>query len=672
MKSLFAVTLPLILAAPLLGQDDKPLVLGSFENSGSVTAGYRFTSFSGYRPMYRNLFDLNSGFRILDLSLFGHAQPGANTFADDYSIVSNGIGGEPFSTTQITVRKKNLYDLRASFRQSYYYIDPNASAAVPSGVRGLLSDHNWATVRKMGSLNLLIHATNNLKFNLEYARNTRDGAVDTTRVMDYFGSPSSFGSFARANPYYLVGLVDEETNRIAAGVDYTYRDWTFHYKTGLQRFTDSFTGTNPFTGERSINTGDAVTASELLTTAKWSDYHRFSTPISEFSYNGKLLPGLKATGSYFFFDYSGPASVAMSASGQARGSTTTVFNPYSFVDNSNARLSEPNHIVDQEFTYDISDWLSMEAGYKYSRLNLTSNATFDSTSNCCGTGVTASGTTQTGTDLNQWKIGTSTANYDLLITPGKGLLVRLGMAYMKRDVEFLSNGATDPLMTLRTKTILPTLGVSWQPNKVFSIRANVDEINNGSSYTRETPHTDIGSRIVARIRPTDKLHIDNTLLVRNSKLLTADYHNRLRNNSSTITYDFNSRASGFVGFSYNSFYARSFANFLRGTAPITNVTLVDQNVERLWQGGFNIEPVRRLTVSFAGNYIRVNGLGVVLGEQALYGPMTFPYASASLSWDAKKSGKMTVQLQRTYYQEQIVTGNNFGADILLIAWTRSF
>lgn len=668
MKPLLAFPLTLALAISLCAQDDKPLMLGDFENTGSITAGYRFTSISGYRPMYQDLFDLNSGFRILDFSVFGHARSGANAFADDYSIVINGIGGEPWSTTQLTVRKKNLYELRATFRQSYYYIDPNASAPVPNGMNGLLSDHNWATVRKAGSLNLLVHATNNLKFNFEYSRNTRDGAEDTTRVMDYFGAPSSFGSFQRANPYYLVGLINEETNRVAAGVDYTLGNWSLHYKAGLQRFTDSFTGTNPFNPERSINTSDPVTANELLSTAEWTDYHRFSTPVSEFSWTGKLMPTLKATGSYFFFDYSGPASLTMSGAGLARGTSTSIFNPYSFVDNSNTRLREPNHIADQEFTWDVNGWLSMEAGYKYSRLDLTSNATFNSTSNCCAT----SALTQSGVETNQWRIGTSTVNYGLLLTPASGLLIRLGVAYMKRDVEFLSDGAADPLTTLRTKTVLPTLSASWRPSKVFSIRANIDEINNGSSYTRETPHTDIGSRIVARVRPMEKFTIENTTVIRNSKLLTADYTNRLRNNSTTLTYDFSERASGYAGFSYNSFYARSFANFVRGPSPITDVTLTDQNVERLWQAGLNVVPVHRLTLSFAGNYIRVNGLGVVLGEKALYGPMTFPYASASLSWDAHKAGKLALQLQRAYYQEQIITGNNFGSDTLLIAWTRSF
>lgn len=668
--SIAAIALALFSTA-VRAQDDKPLMIGDFENTGSVTMGYRAVSVSGYQPMYRNLFDLNSGFRLLDFSLFGKAKPDTNAFADTYSIVSSGIGGDPWSTTQLTVAKDKLYDLRASFRQSYYYIDPNSTTATPSGQHGLLSDHNWQTVRKMGSLNLLVHATNNLKFSFEYGRNTRDGGMDTTRAMDYFGAPSTFGGFSRANPYYLVGLINETTDRVAGGIDYTHGSWTLHYKAGWQRFEDSFTGSNPIANETSINVDDTTTSKELLASAQWKDFHRFSTPSSELSWNGKLLPRLKLFGSYLYFDYSGPASLAMSASGLARGSTTSVIQGYSFSDNSTANLKEPNHAIEQGFSWEANDWLSMEAAYRYNRLHVTADTVFNSISNCCGAAV-ANGTVQNGTQLNEWLIGTSTAWYDLTLTPISSLMVRMGVQYLKNDVEFRDDGIADPLATKRIRSVLPSLSVSYKPNKVFSIRGNLDQLNNGASYTRATPHTDLGSRIVTRIRPLEKFWIENTTAIQNRKLLTSNYTSHVRNNTTTLTYELNERLSGFAGFSYNSFYSQSFVNFLRGTAPITNVTLTDQEVERLWQAGLNAAPVKRVTLSFAGNFVRVNGLGVVMGEKPLYGPMTFPTASGSLSYDCPKVGTISIQLQRTYYVEQIIPGNNFGADLLTVAWKRSF
>jgi len=113
-------------------QDEpKPVSIGGFDNTGSATFGYRFTDVKGYEPKYEQLFDLNSGPRLLDFSLFGKAQEGQNRFADDYSLTLSGFGGDPFSSAQLTVSKKNIYELHADFRQSYYYWNLNDSAVLP-------------------------------------------------------------------------------------------------------------------------------------------------------------------------------------------------------------------------------------------------------------------------------------------------------------------------------------------------------------------------------------------------------------------------------------------------------------------------------------------------------------------------------------------------------------
>jgi len=120
---------------------------------------------------------------VLDFSLFGKAREGQNRFADDYSLTLSGLGGDPYSTAQLTARKNRLYDLRVNFRNSRYYWNRNDGAALPNGLNALTNTHNWATVRKLGSVNLLVHATNNLRFSFEYYRNTRDGMTWTTRSL---------------------------------------------------------------------------------------------------------------------------------------------------------------------------------------------------------------------------------------------------------------------------------------------------------------------------------------------------------------------------------------------------------------------------------------------------------------------------------------------------------
>jgi len=670
MKPLISVILALPMA--LVAQDNtKPLSIGGFENTGSVTTGYRFTDVTGYRPKYQELFDLNSGFRLLDFSLFGKAQGDGPRFADDYSLTTSGFGGEPFSSAQFTVRKSHLYDLRVNFRQSYYYWHRNDSAVLPNGLSGLTSNHDWATVRKLGSVNLLIHATNNLRFTFEYYRNTRDGVTDTTQTLDYFGSPGTWGSFARANPFYLVAPISESANRVTGGVDYTLHNWSLHYRVGYQSFSDSVNGLNASSPQRSINIDDPTTAKELANGISFSDFRKLTTPVSDFSYTGKITPKLDARGGYIFYRYRGPASLDMAFDGSARSNSSgSTDAPYLVSFSTRATDTEPNNVIDQGFTYKAKDWWDILVDYRYLRFTVDSSAQFRSDNS---NGPAFGGTTvSTGTSLDQWRVGTSTLDFNMAFTPAASLLVRTGVRLLKSDVEFIQDGLVDPGRTRRIKTAWPIGSVYYQPSKMITVRADVEEINNGTSYTRVTPHTDIGARFVVRLRPTDKFYIEDSAIVRNRKLIDTDYRSTMRNNSVTATYEFNDRISGYAGFSYDSFFASDFVNFLRGPAPITDVALRDQTVDRVWQAGVKVSPVRRLVINFTGNYIRSTGSGEISGEAPLYGPMSFPYATGSINYDVPRVGRLTLQLQRTYYIEQIVPGNNFGAKLLMIAWTRGF
>ena len=160
--------------------------------------------------------------------------------------------------------------------------------------------------------------------------------------------------------------------------------------------------------------------------------------------------------------------------------------------------------------------------------------------------------------------------------------------------------------------------------------------------------------------------------MRNRKLLATDYTSTIRITAASATYEFSDRLSLHGGFSYDSFFASNFVNFLRGPAPITNIILRDQTVNRVWSTGLRVKPMARLGIDFTGNYVRTTGQGEITGERPSYGPLKFPYATGSLYYDFPRLGRLTAQLQRTYYIEQIVSGNNFSANLLTLGWTKSF
>jgi hypothetical protein len=181
----------------------------------------------------------------------------------------------------------------------------------------------------------------------------------------------------------------------------------------------------------------------------------------------------------------------------------------------------------------------------------------------------------------------------------------------------------------------------------------------------------MGGHALVEFHPFAKFSIDNDLNVSNSKLVETSYRNNIRFNTTTASYALNERFSLFAGFSYESFYAQGEIVYIRGPAPLNNF-LRDQELNRVWQGGVAVKPTKRFSARLTGNYTRSTGVGEITGEPPAYGPVTWPLATGTVSYNFPEAGRLSVDLQRTYYIQQIVTVNNFSANLLTIRWTKDF
>ena len=339
-----------------------------------MTVGYRFDDIKGYAPMFQELSGLEKGFRLMDFNMFGEAAKGANPFADSYSLSVTGLGGEPFETGQLSVRKNRLYDFRVNWRQSYFYSNPNDNvilpiAAVGAGLsKGLTDNHDWDTVRKFGSADLAVHATNNLRFNFDYYHTTDSGPTFTTESLDFFDSPSYWGTFARANPYFLYAPINDDTNRFSGGIDYTYQKWTFHYNIGYQTFTENVSLNNVNSPELSINPVASSTL-EPLTNLSQSEYRRLTTPISEFSFTGKPFSKFEWQGGYIYYRYQGPATFRPVLQRHSPQQHRRPNAPYTVSQTARDTVTEPDNILYQTFTFKPKDWWEIIVDYRYSRFN---------------------------------------------------------------------------------------------------------------------------------------------------------------------------------------------------------------------------------------------------------------------------------------------------------------
>ena len=231
---------------------------GTFDVHGTVEAGYRFTDVTGSSDTYRQLIDLSDGLRLTGFDLDGRSKETGRGFADVFSVSVSGVGGDPFPAVQVVARKSGLYDLRINWRKSRFF---DVSPVTPASIAGLdtraVTDHHgWNTSRQIGNASWTLHATNHLHLLFDYDRMGREGALDSTRSLDFLNSPSTWGAFARANPYPVVVPVSDTANRVTAGVSYSRGPWRVNYKAGYQTYDENETINAAAPSEPSINVAD--------------------------------------------------------------------------------------------------------------------------------------------------------------------------------------------------------------------------------------------------------------------------------------------------------------------------------------------------------------------------------------------------------------------------------
>lgn len=667
----FLVSLPVLQAQT---QSEPPLQWGGFGVQGSASMGYRFTDVKGYEPMYEELYNLKSGPRLMDFSIFGHNDD-KNAFANDFSLNMSGMGGDPYPSAQFTLSKPKLYDLRVNWRQSYFYWNQNDNVLLPTrpGNAGLTDNHVWANVRKVGSVDFTLHATDNLRFHFQYYRTSFSGSTFTTFSPYFFDQPGSWGGFSRANAYYMYAPTWDNTNRIVGGLDYTWRNWNFHYNIGYQTFTENMNVNNVASPQRSIDTTTSRTAEELLSRGAWSDYRELKTPVSEFSYTGTPYHWFHVRGSYMFYRYRGPATFDQSYNGIAQ--VGGAFIPYAVAQTTRATVSEPNNVVRQGFTFNVKPWWDIDLDYRYSRFTTTSEGVFSGLLHSTDpeTGLTTAEPIGPAEEATNWRDGLHQLDFAMMFTPATNLVIRPGVSLLKADVITLEDGVADQPHTLRWKTVRPDLSVFYRPTKWFNLRGNLHQTTRGASYTALTPHTDLSGRLVASVRLGDKFSLDNEMYMVNQKLLAVQYHAKVQSNTTTLTYTFNPRYSVFGGFTYDNELATGIIAWQRGVPePGFTDTLRDQALNRIWQAGLSAQPVKYFGIRFTGNYLRTTGLGEESGISPVYGPLTWPYATGTVYFNIPNTGRLSVDLQRTYYIQQIITVNNFGANMLTVRFTRDF
>jgi hypothetical protein len=100
--------------------------------------------------------------------------------------------------------------------------------------------------------------------------------------------------------------------------------------------------------------------------------------------------------------------------------------------------------------------------------------------------------------------------------------------------------------------------------------------------------------------------------------------------------------------------------------------LLDREIDHVWHAGAAVNPTSRLGLTFSLNYNRTTGLDTIAGEPPLYGPTTFPYGTGTIFFNLPQAGRLSLDVQRTYLQQELLPINDFSASLVTIRFSRSF
>jgi hypothetical protein len=677
----FVVALAWLAAASTASAQDAPAsaqaaapVPSGLDVHGSFDVGYRFRSLNGSEDTYRQYFDLSEGPRVLALDLHGTAREGAGGFADTFAVTASGLGGDPYPTLQVSVSKAQLYKLRVNWRRSRFFdVDPQTPASIGLVSTESVTDrHSWTTARQIGNAAWSLEATNRLHFLFNYEHVSNDGALQTTRSLDYVGASAVWGAFARANAYQLFGPVNNSANRVTGGASYNRDRWTVNYRAGYQVFDESQAFEPLGAPERSINVADPVTAREPLSALGWSQSRHQTTPVSELSFVARPSSTVEWRGEYLFYRYRGPFSLDAAYQGTARTDNGgTAFSPYNLAVTARGEASAPSHVLEQGVTWRPLERWAFDADYRYSRSTTDSNARLASAI-ALYPALTAPATTTTEDVHTAWRHAIHSIDLTATWAPNAAWTIRPGVRVSQRSVEAREDGVVQSGASRDEWTTWPEISVGYRPIAQFSARGSYRTSYTDTPYTRMSPTRRAIGRIVARVEPLPALAIETSATQTDAELTEASFVSHLRSGSVTASYAVNDHLAITGGLDYQRFLATGTVTFLRGTPPITDVPMRDREITRVWQAGIDVRPATRLGIIASANFNRTTGFDTIAGEPPLYGPQSFRYATGSIYYDVPGAGRVSVDLQRTYLTQDLLPLNNFRANLLTLRFSRGF
>jgi len=210
----------LLLPAPVVrGQSGSGASL-----SGGFQLGFRVVEVGGQEDKYAEDVNLTDGPRLFRLSFELTPSRDLRDFIDRFQLDLSNVGGDPFETQRLAVKKYGRYSLKYERRKSSYIFNDDSSAAAAAAHQlgaGSFHSHDFERVQDTARLDLWL--TKRAKLKLGFERFTKRG--DGTLTLD-----------VERDEFDLRSPIDESMNGYRVAFEYVWPDVTLAIEEEIRQY----------------------------------------------------------------------------------------------------------------------------------------------------------------------------------------------------------------------------------------------------------------------------------------------------------------------------------------------------------------------------------------------------------------------------------------------------
>ena len=431
--------------------------------TGHFNLGFRSVDVSGNDGKYEEDFGYEDGPRLFDFEVSFEPEAGARGIADRIELAATNLGGDPFETIRLQVRKHGAYDFRFDRRKSHYFYEDTlvppelASPSLSNG--GDFHTFDFDRIRDTAKLDITLGPQAKLFFGFE--RFTRKG--ESTTTIDI-----------QRDEFEFDRPIDESMNEYQAGFQYKWSKATLFVEERVRDYENAVEIFLP--GLSQGENTDNVTVLDYYFLDQPYDFtsydHRARLILSPTSKLQITLAGLVQS---LDMDVDAEESVAGTGFSGA---------PFATEGSGEGEVERDTQLLDIDLSYLVTDNFSI-IGRAWSK-NLDQDGQFDF--------VTVPG----GTDENvgRWEIDTTGGQAGVRWWVNKELTVSGGLHYETRDVThgWDTDGDVDDVDEESTDAEGFFFHSEWRPAARFNMSLGVEKTSFDDPFTLSSPSDRLRTR----------------------------------------------------------------------------------------------------------------------------------------------------------------------------------